>query len=93
MADQLTDYVLELVEATRRSGDFLLGASTRAAQDLFRATQAMAFCEGRMYAVPDDVQGIASQVLGHRVVLRQGGGFEAGRRAIDSLVAEVPVPL
>jgi len=93
MADQLTDYILELVEATRRSGDFVLGASTRAAQDLFRATQAMAFCEGRMFAVPDDVQGIASRVLGHRVMLRQGGGFEAGRRAIDSIVSEVPVPL
>jgi len=93
VADQLTDYILELVEATRRSGDFVLGASTRAAQDLFRATQAMAFCEGRMFAVPDDVQGIAARVLGHRVVLRQGGGVEAGRRAIDGVIADVPVPL
>jgi MoxR-like ATPase len=93
VADHLTDYILELVEATRRSGEFVLGASTRAAQDLFRATQAMAFCEGRLFAVPDDVHRIAAQILGHRVVLRQGGGFEAGRRAIQTVLSEVPVPL
>jgi MoxR-like ATPase len=93
VADQLTDYILMLVGATRGSRQFALGASTRAAQGLFRATQAMALCEGRLFAVPDDVQKVAAMVLGHRVVLRQGGGLEAGRSAIEHLVAETPVPL
>lgn len=93
VADQLTDYILMLVGATRGSREFALGASTRAAQGLFRATQAMALCEGRLFAVPDDVQNVAAMVLGHRVVLRQGGGLEAGRSAIEHLVAETPVPL
>ena len=93
VADQLTDYVLSIVEVTRKSGEFALGASTRAAQDLFRATQATALCEGRMFAIPDDVQNVAPAVLGHRVVLRQGGGFKAGRQAIERLLSEMAVPL
>jgi MoxR-like ATPase len=93
VADQLTDYILDLVKATRESAEFVLGASTRAAQGLFRTTQAMALCQGRMFATPDDVQKVALAVLGHRVVLRQGGGLEAGRQAIERLVAERVVPL
>jgi MoxR-like ATPase len=93
VADQLTDYVLSIVEATRNSGEFALGASTRAAQDLFRATQATALCEGRMYAIPDDVQTVATAVLGHRVVMRQGSGLKAGRQAIEHLLSEMAVPL
>src|SRR6195952_2279218 len=46
VADKLADYVLSLAEATRHGGDFLLGVSTRGAQSLFRATQALALCEG-----------------------------------------------
>ncbi len=93
VADQLADYILDLVKATRQSTEFVLGASTRAAQGLFRAAQAMALCSGRMFAVPDDVQKVAVAVLGHRVVMRQGGGLEAGRQAIERLVGERVVPL
>lgn len=93
VADQLTDYLLALIESTRTSGEFALGASTRAAQELYRATQAAAFCEGRSFATPDDVQKVAAAALGHRVVLRQGGGLKAGRQAIERVLAETPVPL
>jgi MoxR-like ATPase len=93
VADQLTDYILSIVEVTRKSGEFALGASTRAAQDLFRATQAMALCEGRMFAIPDDVQGVAAAALGHRVVMRQGGGLKAGKQAIERVLSETAVPL
>ena len=93
VAEQLTDDMLELARRTRESAEFALGASTRAAQGLFRATQAMALCEGRAFATPDDVQRVATATLGHRVVLRQGGGLEAGRQAIERLIADMPVPL
>ena len=93
VAEQLTDYMLEVVRTTRESSEFALGASTRAAQGLFRSSQAMALCEGRTFASPDDVQKVATSVLGHRVVLRQGGGLEAGRQAIERLIADTAVPL
>jgi MoxR-like ATPase len=91
---KLAGYILELAEATRQGGEFLLGVSTRGAQGLYRAIQALALCEGRRFAVPDDVQRLAVPVLAHRVALRHGnGGVEAARDAIERVVAALPVPL
>ena len=94
VADKLAEYMLSIAEATRHGGEFLLGVSTRGAQALFRATQALALCEGRGYAIPDDVQRLAAPVLGHRIALKRGGGdLEAARKAIERVVAATPVPL
>ena len=94
VADKLTEYILSLAEATRHGGDFLLGVSTRGAQSLFRATQALALCEGRSYAIPDDVQRLAPAVLSHRVVLKRGmADLESSRKAIERVVAATPVPV
>ena len=94
VAEKLADYILELAEATRRSDEFQLGVSTRGAQGLYRAAQALALVEGRRFVIPDDVQRLAVAVLGHRVVLKRGSGsLEASRRAIERLVAALPVPL
>jgi MoxR-like ATPase len=94
MAEKLASYILALAAATRESPEFLLGVSTRGAQSLYRASQAMALCEGRDFALPDDVQRLAASVLGHRVILRRGGGeLHAARSAIRRVVGSVPVPV
>jgi MoxR-like ATPase len=93
VAEKLADYILTVAEATRSSEEFALGVSTRAAQDLFRAAQAMAVCEGRDFAVPDDVQRTALTVLAHRVVLRSGGGIKATRSALRGVLSRIAVPL
>ena len=94
VADKLADYILSLAEATRHSSEFLLGVSTRGAQSLFRSTQALALCEGRNYAIPDDVQRLAPSVLSHRVVLKRGVvDLDGARKAIERVVASTPVPL
>jgi MoxR-like ATPase len=94
VAEKLTEYILSIAEATRRGGEFQLGVSTRGAQSLFRATQALALCEGRAYAIPDDVQRLAVSVLSHRVLVKRGAGdLESSRKAIERVVASTPVPL
>src|SRR5436305_1202094 len=94
VADKLAEYVLSLAETTRAGGDFLLGVSTRGAQSLYRAAQALALCEGRGYAIPDDVQRLAPSVLSHRVVLKRGAAdLDGARQAIERVVAATPVPL
>jgi MoxR-like ATPase len=94
VSSKLAGYLLDIAEATRQGGDFLLGVSTRGAQGLYRAVQALALCEGRRFAVPDDVQRLAVPVLAHRVVLRRGGaGTDATRTALERVVASRPVPL
>jgi MoxR-like ATPase len=95
VSEKITDYILALAEATRiGGGEFLVGVSTRGAQGLYRAAQALALCEGRSFVVPDDVQRLAAPVLGHRVLLRRGqGGIDESRRALERVLAGVPVPL
>jgi MoxR-like ATPase len=94
VAEKLTEYILSLAEATRRGGEFQLGVSTRGVQSLFRATQALALCEGRAYAIPDDVQRLAVPVLSHRVLVKRGtGDLDSTRKAIERVVASTPVPL
>ncbi|MEO1085413.1 MAG: MoxR family ATPase [Acidobacteriota bacterium] len=94
VSDKLADYMIDLAEATRSGKEFGLGVSTRGIQGLYRATQAYALCQGRSYAVPDDVQQLAVPVLSHRVTLRRGGGhLDEQRAAVTRLVSSVPVPL
>ena len=93
MAGKLADYILAIARETRESEEFILGVSTRAVQDLYRSVQALAVCEGRDFAVPDDVQRVAVPVLSHRVQLRSGGGLNSARSAIRGVLAKVEVPV
>ena len=97
LTPEIADYVLDLCETTRSSGEFLLGASPRAAQSVCRAAQAMATVEGRSYVVPDDVQAVASAVLAHRLLSRAragaGSGLKASREAVGRILAALPVPV
>jgi MoxR-like ATPase len=90
----IADYVLDLVEATRASPEIVLGASTRAALALYRASQAMAVTAGRDFVVPDDVKGLAEAVLAHRLVTRgwtQGGHPDASP-VVREILSRLKVP-
>lgn len=86
--DSLADYLLEVVTATRTHPDVYLGASTRAALGLYRASQARALLEGRDYVVPDDIKGLVQPVLAHRVLAK---GFRHGERGnvADQVLQEI----
>jgi MoxR-like ATPase len=93
--DSLSDYILDLVAATRAHPNVYLGGSTRAALSLYRSAQALALLGQRDYVVPDDIKQLARPVLAHRILTKT---FRQGDRSdsADSLVAEVlartPVP-
>lgn len=83
--DAIQDYLLDVVEATRRSDELHVGISTRGALCLYRASQALALAEGRDYVVPDDVKRLTVPVLAHRVIPK---GYQHGsqRGAVEALV-------
>lgn len=93
VSPKIADYILGLAEATRNGGEFLIGISTRGAQSLFRAAQALALCEGRRFVIPDDIQRLAVPVLAHRVVLRHSAGMDTARGAIERVMTTLPVPI
>jgi len=69
MDESLLDYIMALVEATRRSEYLLIGVSPRGSLALHRGAQALAYYEGREYCIPDDIKRLVLPVLAHRVVV------------------------
>ncbi|MBI1821749.1 MAG: MoxR family ATPase [Nitrospirae bacterium] len=96
MAESLVDYILAIVEATRRSDLFNLGVSTRGTTYLYRAVQALAFVEGRSYGIPDDVKRLVPLVFSHRVILNRENSTKDKRfdsHPIYTILQGIPVPL
>ncbi|MDO9369013.1 MAG: MoxR family ATPase [Sphingopyxis sp.] len=85
LADEIVDYIVRLVRATRESADLECGASPRAATLLARAACAAAALDGRDYVIPDDVQRLATGVLRHRVILSAAAEIEG--RSVEQVVA------
>jgi MoxR-like ATPase len=94
VAEPVRDYVVALLQATRRHPALALGASPRAALALRRTAQALAAVRGRSYVVPDDVKYLAPPVLGHRLL--PTGQTRLRGTELQDVVAEilggVPVP-
>lgn len=93
--DSISDYILDLVHATREHKELSLGVSTRGALTMYRAVQSLSLIEGRTYAIPDDVKRLAVAVLAHRVqcsgVIREGQR-QRGKQVIQQIVDTTPVP-
>lgn len=87
VAQEIVDYVVRLVRATREHGEIASGASPRAAVLLAGAARARAALEGRDYVIPDDVKALATSVLRHRLTLSPAAEIEG--RQIEALVAEL----
>ena len=101
MADNVEQYLVQLVLATRRAehyGNELrqwieYGASPRATIALDRCSRARAWLHGRDYVSPDDVQQVAHDCLRHRLILNyeaEADGMNADA-VITELLQRVPV--
>ncbi len=65
----IKEYIVRIVDATRKTEMLSVGASPRGTLALFKGTQARTILEGRDYALPEDVKALVRPVLGHRVIL------------------------
>ena len=97
--DALVDYMLAIVESTRKHEGIALGVSPRGAQALYRAVQALAVLEGRQFAIPDDCKRLALPVFAHRLVIASRFGTqsrtsaETSENLITGILASIPVPI
>ncbi len=90
----ILNYITAIVDATRRSPDLALGASTRAAVALLLAAKTRAALEGRNYVFPDDVKALVPVTLRHRVILRPEAEIEGLNpdAVFKRLLAQIEVP-
>ena len=92
--DEIYEYIVNLVEATRTMEIFSMGASPRGTIALLRMAKAMAVIDGRDYVCAKDVQDVARDVLGHRVKLSARGKAQGitMQQEIGMVIANVTAP-
>lgn len=92
--DNILEYIVRIVEATRHDENIAIGSSMRGALALTRCARIWAASDGRGYVVPDDVKDLAVAVLSHRIKLTAEATF-AGLttdEAISRMLETVPAP-
>ncbi|MFU8806132.1 MAG: AAA family ATPase [Bradymonadaceae bacterium] len=95
LEESIVDYILAVVERTRRDDRIRIGVSTRGALGVSKAARAMALLDGRDFCVPDDVRNLFVPVLAHRISLSAGAGAQGREQAeaiLEEIVGSVAVP-
>ncbi|NOY64734.1 MAG: MoxR family ATPase [Nitrospirae bacterium] len=91
--DALYDYLLRIVDTTRKHEGIRLGVSTRGAQFLLRASKGHAIVDGRDYLIPDDIKAVAPLVIGHRIILKSRTYIRDAVELVRVIIDAIPVPL
>ena len=88
--DALVDYLLQIVDATRKTESLELGISPRGTLALFRSAQALAFIEGRDFCIADDVKRLVVPVFAHRVIVNsRSAGLRSHAREAEQVLKDI----
>ncbi|MEO1836601.1 MAG: MoxR family ATPase, partial [Akkermansiaceae bacterium] len=93
--EDLKEYIVALVAATRGAKDVQLAASPRASLALMRGAQSLSLFEGRDFVVPETIQDLAVDVIAHRLVVEPEAKYSGrtGRQIVEDILQVVPVPV
>jgi len=90
----IKEYIVTLVNATRRHPDTYLGASPRGSLALYKTGRARAAILGRDYVIPDDVKALAMLALAHRLIVSPSARIKEvdPKAVVEEILNSVPVP-
>jgi MoxR-like ATPase len=90
----IVDYVVAIVQASRRHRDLALGSSPRGSLALLKVSRALALLAGRDFVTPDDVRSVAIPTLSHRVVLTDEAWARgtAADLTVRTVIDSIPAP-
>jgi MoxR-like ATPase len=94
VAQEIKQYIVALVNATRQHPDVYLGSSPRGSLALFRTAQTRAAMAGRDYVIPDDVKALAEVTLAHRVIVGPAARIRdiSSRTIVQDVLTATGVP-
>jgi len=92
--DGVFNYIVSMVETTRRVGAVQYGSSPRGSVALLMASKAYAALQGRDFVIPDDVRYLALPVLRHRIMIKPEAEIEGitPDQVIESILSQVKAP-
>jgi MoxR-like ATPase len=87
--------MVDLVAATRRHSQVVVGVSPRGSLTLLKLARAWAALQGRDFVIPDDIKEFTRPALAHRLVLDPNlwGSKKTENTVIDQVVASIRVPV
>lgn len=90
----MKEYIVSIVDATRKHPGVYLGASPRGSLALFHTSQARALMQGRDFVLPDDIKILAPNVLSHRIIISPSSRMRdvSGTSVVKEILDTVPVP-
>jgi len=95
VADDVEDYIVRLIHATREHDAVELGASPRAMMALYNVSQAWAALQGRAFVTPDDVKYLVTSVLIHRIIPKSESRLrgQKAEQTLKEIIDSVSVPV
>ena len=87
VSEDVMNYIMDIVEGTRKENNFVRGVSTRGALALYKAAQVTAAFGGRDYVIPEDVRAVCHDVMRHRIGLTYEA--EAENMTTDQIISEI----
>ncbi|MBO5868257.1 MAG: MoxR family ATPase, partial [Oscillospiraceae bacterium] len=94
VSEDVAQYIVALVDATRRSSLLLRGVSPRGTLAVTQMAKALARLRGRDYVIPADVQEVFTVTLSHRVSPSpeaESQGYD-GTQALKQILKSIPAP-
>lgn len=91
---EVAQYIVKLIQATRNHPLILRGASPRATISLNDMSKAMAFAQGRDYVVPEDVKAVFVDTIAHRITLKTQISDKklSEKDVLNTLLSDVKTP-
>ncbi|MBZ9636872.1 AAA family ATPase [Clostridium sp. FP1] len=94
VSEEIKDYIIAIVSATRSHKEVELGCSPRATLNMMKGSQALAAVLGRDYVIPEDIKELAVSILGHRLMLKNDlGQGNKSKTLIEEIISTIQAPL
>lgn len=92
--NSIIEYIVRIIEVTRKNPYIELGASPRASLALIKIAQATAIIKGRYFVIPEDVKENIIQVLAHRIRLSSKARLEGitENEILNSIIDTISLP-
>ncbi|MCL2564762.1 MAG: MoxR family ATPase [Defluviitaleaceae bacterium] len=92
--DSILNYIVSIIETTRRVNSVAIGASPRGSVALLTNAKAYAAIKGRDFVTPDDIKELALPILRHRIILKPEAEIDGMKtdRVIEGILSQVKVP-
>jgi MoxR-like ATPase len=93
ISEKVMSYILDIVEATRRSKNILAGISTRGILAISNSAKAKAYFSGRDFVIPEDIKELAQYTIPHRIIFVEEYNTSDKKEIIISLIEKIPLPV